>query len=238
MGATMRKVLVLAGIFTLLCSAAQAYDVATSSDESWLDVVINSSGKVVHGSGQLKTEARSVGEFDSIRLEDSSDVSVQVGEAFAVSVTADDNVLPLIGTTVTGHTLIIGSKGSYRTHHGPQIAIQLPRLAALKINGSGDVKLTGLSGGELELAISGSGDINAQGKVERLTAEIEGSGDIDARALHAEDATVSIDGSGDAKLSASHHLSVEINGSGDVVYRGTGVTLDQRVNGSGSVRHE
>jgi hypothetical protein len=66
-----------------------------------------------------------------------------------------------------------------RSASGP-VEIELPARALrhVRISGAGTVTLEKLSQRELGLAISGSGDIQAQGNVERVSADISGSGNV------------------------------------------------------------
>lgn len=218
----------------LLLATGIALGTAIGAVHAGVTIEINNSWPI-KGSGQIRSETRALADFDSIELEDSSDLQIMIGDRFAVTVTADDNLLPLIGTEVHGHRLSIGPKGSYRTRHSPKIAIQLPRLQALQISGSGDVDIGGLNDGALKLAIDGSGDIKARGAVDQLTLSIQGSGDINADAVTADRVDVEIDGSGDATVFAAKALNAVINGSGDITYRGSGAVVQQTVHGSGEV---
>jgi len=209
----------------------------------------------VTGSGQSATEARQVGEFQAIALRGAIDAVVRQGPT-AVSVTADDNLLPHLETVVEGGTLQVRWKSgsSVRTRAKVQVAISTPRLSALASAGSGDVRLSGLdtpslklslSGSgdavldsitteELALSISGSADVKGSGKAGKLSISISGSGDVRLGELKADDVRISIAGSGDAEVNAAKALEVSIAGSGDVVYSGD-AALKSRVAGSGTV---
>ena len=76
-----------------------------------------------------------------------------------MTVTADDNILPIIETTVDGDTLRIYAKQSYDTKLGINVKITLPALNGLSVSGSGDIHATGFRAGELDANIAGSGNI-------------------------------------------------------------------------------
>lgn len=116
------------------------------------------------------------------------------------------------------------------------VFISLPQLDAFKISGSGDVKLYELDSKSLDLAISGSGDFEAVGKVDILNATIQGSGDIEADELYTDHVTLTIQGSGDAELRAHSSASVTIMGSGDAKVYGNPKKVSEQVMGSGKVR--
>ena len=78
---------------------------------------------------------------------------------------------------------MLDSNRSYRTRQTPRITITVPRLTAFAVKGSGDAKISGVNGGSLSLAVSGSGDIQAQGRAGDLAVAVSGAGDIDAGKL-------------------------------------------------------
>jgi hypothetical protein len=152
-----------------------------------------------------------------------------------VEVTADDNLLPMIETTVSGETLKIGSKGSYSTSLGVKIKITAPSLDALAISGSGDVHVKGLKAGEMEAKITGSGNVTLNGGVDRLRVRILGSGDVRAADLAAKDVQVSVTGSGNASVRASEQLDASVAGSGNVRFAGNPPRVQKHVTGSGDI---
>jgi hypothetical protein len=240
----------LVGAALLAAAPAQAFEIGF--------------GAAVNGSGHETTQARSVSGFDAVRSQGSIDVIVRQGATEGASVTADDNIVPLIETRVVpdgkGHALVIDLKhgvGGIRTSHRMQVtvtAVQLHgasvsgsgdlRIQSLKtpalaidLSGSGDAHLDGLQADDLALSLAGSGDIDGGGRATRLKLDIAGSGDARLGALQADDVKVSIAGSGDADVVANREIAVSIAGSGDVTWRGDGKVTRQSVVGSGSVRH-
>jgi hypothetical protein len=208
------------------------------------------------GSGSSATEARPVGEFQAISLRGSIDAEVRQGPT-AVSVTADDNLLPHLETVVEDGTLQVRWKSgtSLRTRGKVQVNISTPRLTSAASSGSGDVRIDGFDTPSLKLALSGSGDaqlralttdeltvtisgssdVKGSGKARKVSIGIAGSGNVRLGDLKADDVKVSIAGSGDAEVNAAKALEVKIAGSGDVLYSGD-AALTSRVAGSGTIR--
>ena len=89
-------------------------------------------------------------------------MDVTIGPVTALTVTTDDNILPLIETTVDGDTLRNGSKQSYSTRLGVNVKITVPALNGVAVSGSGDIKATGLKADEMEARVTGSGDVTLQ----------------------------------------------------------------------------
>jgi hypothetical protein len=210
----------------MACVTALCFGLVTISD---------CNPNAIHGSGVSKTESRAVGSFSKIDLAGSPDVDVTVGPAASVSVTTDDNLLPLIETTVNGDTLSIGSKDSYNTSIGVKVNITVPMLDDVSVSGSGDIHVTGLTAGDFESRVTGSGDVTASGVVDRLSARITGSGDLRAGDLTAKHVHVNVTGSGDATIHATEELDATVTGSGDVHYSGNPTQVRKSITGSGDI---
>lgn len=192
-------------------------------------------GDWVVGSGVSATAVREVAEFRAVRCSGSLDVSVRVGEERAVRVRGDDNLIERVEAVVEDGTLHIRMRsGGYRTRLPLVVEVATPALSALSLEGSGDLRVSGLSSGTFSVHLSGSGDVRGSGAVDELEVSLSGSGDIELAELAARRANVVSAGSGDIRVNASDELSVALSGSGDVGYRGS-PTLRKVVSGSGDV---
>ena len=97
---------------------------------------------------------------------------------------------------------------------------------AVSINGSGDVRLQQIESQECQAGISGSGNINLNGKAIQARYSIAGSGNIQAADLQAENTDASISGSGNISCYASQKLVARVKGSGDIAYKGDPQEVD------------
>lgn len=103
----------------------------------------------------------------------------------------------------------------------------------IRITGSGEVDLA-LEADDIEADISGSGKMTLEGIADELDLNITGSGDVRGFNLTAREGNINISGSGDAEVRTEDRLDVRITGSGDVYYKGQPV-LDVSITGSGEV---
>jgi hypothetical protein len=216
----------------------------------------------VIGSGKAATETREASGFSAITLRGGMDLVVRQRAREAVQISADDNLLPLLQTTIEGsgdsRTLVIQwARGeNIRTRAKTVVTVDVVKLTALasfgsgdigvealktpalalSISGSSDARLSSLDTEQLRVSISGSGDVQASGKATRLSLSIAGSGDLRAPGLVADDVSLSIAGSGNASVQARQTLAVSIAGSGDVEYSGAATITKNRIAGSGSIR--
>ncbi len=193
-------------------------------------------GPSVQGSGKVKTETRNLPAFKSISSGGSYDVEVTVGPKQSVTVSADDNLLPVITTEVESGDLKIGSNKNFSSHSPIKIVITVPSLNSMVLAGSGACSLKGVKENDLTLRISGSGNITAEGYAKSLTAEITGSGNINTTALRADAADARVTGSGGIDIQPIKSLKATITGSGNISYTSNkGLTVSKTVTGSGQI---
>src|SRR5688572_7889502 len=102
-------------------------------------ILASSLAVAVTGSGVAKTEARTVDAFLSIDSGGAWNVEVTNGDKVSVSVSGDDNIVPLITTTVKdGKLTIASSQGSLNTKLPIVVKVAMPMLATLKLSGAGN----------------------------------------------------------------------------------------------------
>src|SRR5581483_8133815 len=91
-----------------------------------------------------------------------------------------------------------------------------PAVRHFAINGSGALAINGYDQDELDLDVSGSGDVTAHGKARALKLDISGSGDVDAAQLAADSADADISGSGKASIAPASAADLRISGDGEI----------------------
>jgi hypothetical protein len=190
----------------------------------------------VRGSGTLASEKRDVAGFTDIRVNGSGDVTLEQTGHESLTVEADDNILPLLETTVRDGVLHLGTKPNVNIHPSRAIRYQVTvqRLTGFGISGSGSVNASGLDTNRLSAQISGSGSATLSGRADAVDLRISGSGSYDAGRLQSTTAKVSISGSGDAVVNASGSIDASVSGSGSVHYLGN-PSVTKHVSGSGTV---
>lgn len=191
----------------------------------------------VTGSGKAATEERNPAGYRGVALSIPGQVEVVQDGREAVSITADDNVLPIIETVVEDGILHIRIRKdhSLRTRTPITAKVHARAIESLAIAGSGDLTAAALDTPKLAVRISGSGDVKVGGRAGSVEVRVSGSGDVDATRLEAKRASVRISGSGDVSVWAREALEAHVAGSGDVRYYGD-PEVARRIAGSGSVR--
>jgi hypothetical protein len=193
-------------------------------------------GRVVRGSGSIATERRDVSGFTEVRVNGMGDVTLQQSGTDSLSVEADDNLLPLLETTVRDGVLRLGTKDNVNVHpsRGVRYHVTVRRLTGFGISGSGSVRATGIDTDRLDGQISGSGSATLAGRADTVDLSISGSGSYDAANLQCKSAKVSISGSGDAVVNATDSVDASVSGSGSVHYLGN-PSVRSHVSGSGTI---
>jgi len=217
-------------------------------------------GTTVHptrGSGTVVSESRNLHGFNAIVIAGVGTARVTQTGAESVVVEAEENLVPLITTTVENGRLRIGLKSGVSISPTRPIVytITVAKLESADISGSGaieagDIKadrFTARISGSGNLAIghvaatqftcevSGSGNVRVAGQADDVDLGISGSGSIRAADLQCRAADVTISGSGSAAVHTTERLTGSISGSGSLQYRGKPSAVETRVSGSGSV---
>ena len=117
-----------------------------------------------------------------------------------------------------------------------RVVVTAPAIHTFDLRGSSDVTLTNYDQDTLTVSQSGSGDIEATGRVRALKLTITGSGDADLNNLATVDAEVDLSGSGDAYVAPTGAATVSSSGSGDIELATRPTTLRQTSTGSGDIR--
>ncbi len=189
----------------------------------------------IPGSGISRCEFREVQPFEEINLSGFGTVNVFAGDTPTVRVTTDNNLLAHVETRVENGKLNIKPRGKIKPKTGLNVDVTVPRLTAARVSGAGDMNINDVVGDQLDLSISGVGNLNANGQVNNISTSISGAGDADLRQLYAENATVRISGAGDASVYASESIKARISGVGDVICYGNPTRVDQSISGVGDL---
>jgi hypothetical protein len=210
----------------------------------------------VQGSGNVKSESRDVHDFDRVELAGVGTLNITQGTAEALTIQAEDNLLPKIESVVRGGTLTLAPVSGTNIRPTKPIVYDLTvkQLHGIGDAGSGDVRASGLATDQLVLSLSGSGSMNTSrvsagtltvqlsgsggvtvsGQTSRQMVTISGSGTYTAGDLTSQQAVVGVSGSGSSAVNVSDSLTAIVSGSGDVTYKGT-PRVQQHITGSGSV---
>lgn len=212
----------------------------------------------VVGSGSMTVETRPLGDFRIIDLAIPGEMKVVLGDTQSISIEAEDNILPLIETKVSGAKLTVGTLPGKVIQPTKPIkyvvtakmvdqlttsslgSISAPPLEVKRfkaeIDSTGSIELQNLNADSLQVVINSVGDIKILGGgVQQQTIDISSTGNYLAPDLKSNTARVTIDSSGDVVLWVTNKLDVVINSSGSVRYYGD-PKVKSEINSSGSIQ--
>jgi Putative auto-transporter adhesin, head GIN domain len=214
-------------------------------------------GKRVHGDGNVTTQDRSVTEFKNIEVGGAAKVFVSQGDQHSVKVEVDENLQQFVEVYQEGDKVVVREKSGFNLDPTGDLKIYVTSPVYNNIDVSGACDIIGqtpINNPEnLEMHISGAGDMKMEVNAPHISAEVSGSGNIDLKGetkaadlsltgaghahcfdLKSETTKVDISGAGSAQVFASVRLDAEVSGAGSVDYKG-GAAVDQHVSGAGSV---
>jgi hypothetical protein len=116
-----------------------------------------------------------------------------------------------------------------------KVTLTAPAVRHFAINGSGALAINGYDQDQLDLDVSGSGNVTAHGKAKSLKLDISGSGDVDASGLAASSADADISGSGRASIAPTDAASLSISGDGEIDLMSHPAKMTSDVSGSGRI---
>ncbi|HEU5366654.1 MAG TPA: head GIN domain-containing protein [Hanamia sp.] len=212
----------------------------------------------ISGNGNVRDENRDISAIQTVKTSGSIDVEIKDGNDYSMVVENDENLLPYVVTDVNNGVLNIHYKNGYSIMNDhAKVMVTAPSLDKLVTSGSGDITSNGTikSNQQLQIATSGSGDVNASvdapsvkvtgsgsgnislsGRTKDFDCKISGSGDVKCQNLKSENAVIRVAGSSDVHVFASVSLKVNVTGSGDVTYSGNPASPEIHIAGSGTVK--
>ena len=198
-------------------------------------VVAGYSQPGTRGDGETKTEERSVSDFSKVVVKGGYEIKWSSGKP-SLKLSADENLLPLIKTEVSGHTLQIDSKEEPAPTKSITIILCSASLAAMQLSGGKSFKASQISGHDLKIESSGAWDIRVDGSVTELEANLAGASKLNAKSLQTKTAKLSLLGASDAHVTVTDTLKVSVIGACSVVYSGNPKSVETNVIGAGSIR--
>ena len=171
----------------------------------------------IRGNGVVTTETRDMSSFNRVDNEGAFDVYIIQDSVFDVTIEAESNLIGRIRTLMNGNTLEIDTKDNLKPSRPMKLIIRTPDVNGISLSGSGIIDLGVIVTDNLDVSLSGSGEIR---------------GDIDA-----VNVSLSISGSGTSNLNLyCNDLETYISGSGDLYFNGIGNTALFNISGSGTVK--
>jgi hypothetical protein len=185
---------------------------------------VTGGGNTVTGSGPAVTEDRTVGSFDKLEVQDGTKVVLSIGPTVSVRVSAQQNILPLISTTVADGKLTVQTTGSMISTVRPEVTVVTPSLTALTLRDGASVDATGIAASTFVIDAGDGAHANLSGTVQTLTLNASDGVLLQLGGLAATDVTMTtsngvtgtINASGTVSGSASNGVLLNVSGGATV----------------------
>lgn len=182
-----------------------------------------------------------VGSFSQLSLGIAAEVYLKQGADESVQISCDSDIFEQIEFDLSGDRLSIRKEGKWNWKDGWRksdvtIWITMKDIEEVAVSGSGNIESEGkLMTNDLRLSVSGSGDMDLDLESDDMDLRISGSGSLTLKGL-AEEADAKISGSGRVKAEdlEVQRFKASISGSGSCYITAT-EEIDANISGSGSV---
>jgi hypothetical protein len=193
------------------------------------------------GSGKQITESRTISDFDKIELNGAIKLEIIQDSTLGMQITADDNILSQLKTTVNGGVLEIGLEGNYCNTGEISIVVHSRNLKAIDVSGASEIisntlissdefklVLSGsseislnLSAGNLITKSSGSSTINLVGQARKHDVDMSGSTELNAFDFTVSEYILESSGASNCKINVLTSLITNTSGTSEIVYKGS-----------------
>ncbi len=137
---------------------------------------IGPSGGQVVGSGNVITQSRNVSGFEAVSFEGVARLVLEQTGTESLTISADDNILPLLISEVRDRTLFLGfASDTNITQTAPiEFTLSVRTLTALTAAGVVEVDARGIDTPRLDVSVSGVSNVSAEGRSGRQDVIVSG----------------------------------------------------------------
>lgn len=210
----------------------------------------------VRGSGNQVSETRKVADFNKIDISGGFTVNLTQDSSLKLNITADDNLIKYIKTSVDDNTLHIKTTRNMCNTGKMSINIGIRKLEELESSGAieltgdsiihtGDLtfRLAGASKITLDLDAanvttrsSGAAELHLTGQASSHRINISGVGKVYAYDFVVGDYYIETSGASDCEINVLHSLDVHSSGAADIKYKGNPSSVNNDKSGASSLQ--
>jgi hypothetical protein len=192
---------------------------------------------IVAGSGRLAVATRPMADIEAVSIGGQGRLVIERGRQASLSITAEDNILPLLVAEVSGKRLTIRPAAGVELRPRREIVYRLRvREQVVDIDASGAVQVEhrAIDTEFLAVHLSGATGMYAAGTVAVQHVTISGAASYRAQDLFSGSAVLTVSGAAYAIINVRELLDAVVSGSALLEYLGR-PRLRLRVSGSGRV---
>jgi len=194
-------------------------------------------GPCIRGEGNVVTREISIEDFSKVNLAMAGEVTIERGEEIKVSLMGHPNILDQISIEVTDNEWVIYPRECVSNSKDFAVHITMPAVNGITLSSSGSIVSSDAFEGNIEMTLSGSGQIKFNASGEEAIIRLSGSGKIE---YFGQSSTLNVAHSGSGRIileGSCAELEIAQSGSGGV--EAYGLVANEaavRVSGSGSAR--
>ncbi len=144
------------------------------------------------GSGTATTEQRTVASFTKVSVDNAIKAAVIVGSDTSIAVTADDNVLSSISTSVDGGKLTVTIQGGIQPLTQVVVAVTVPSLEEAEVSSAANVTITGVNSPSFSASADSAGSLVVRGNADAVDVSASSAGSADLGGVPAQSATIMV----------------------------------------------
>ena len=207
----------------------------------------------LEGSGKEATDTRKVKDFEKLDITGSFNVTLVQDSSNSITINADDNILSVIKTEVSGDKLKITTDNkNICSAKEVTITIGVRNLKAIaaagaveltskgRLNlGDLDFHLSGATNVKLDIAAanveteaSGVSDITLKGQASTHTVAFSGSGNLHAFDFVVGKYSIEASGQSDCEINVLSELNIHTTGASDIKYKGSPSKINKSKTGA------
>ena len=167
------------------------------------------SGPVV-GSGNFVTESRSVSGFSGVSIEGGAQLLIEQTGVESLVITAEDNILPLLRSDVTGGLLVLGPPRDIALATGGIVyELTVRDLNEVSISGAITVETTRIDTPRLDVTLFGPSTMTTAGTADEQRINISGPSRYEAGELQSREVWITASGPSNTTVRVSERLVVK-----------------------------
>lgn len=199
-----------------------------------------------NGEAELDTDGwyvyQRLDNFNSIDLRMNAEITLIPGNTWEVKTRGQKKDLEDLDIYISGKSLVIRRVSLFNFLNSGdllEIAVTMPRLDKVTLSSNGTIRTSGkFESGELELEVSGGGDMSIEAIADTVDCRLSGTGELEYLG-EADRFEYRGSGTGDAELDIiANRTTISITGTGAVKLQGKTDLLEINATGSGPVRAE
>ena len=188
----------------------------------------------VDGSGPFVTQSRSVSGFNGVSLSGVATLIIEQTGVESLAITAQENILPLLGSDVVGDLLVLGPRPGVNIGRGRIVyELTVRDLNEVSASGVSKVEARGIDTPFLDVDLAGVTNMTSTGTADEQRIDIAGVASYQAGALRSRVVRINVAGVSSATLRVSERLDVNVGFLSTVKYFGNPVV---NKTGLGTVR--